>query len=150
MRQQQRSAIAIVAAGLLGGTGVGVAAAHLAQPAQHEAASPSAPAPAAGATTTNLAARINQLITGTQQMNRRLIASRHDLRRQLRELSRLRERAAAPHETALSGASLVSPPAVAPAPPSPPPAPHTTTGASGAGGTGDDGDDHHEQEHADD
>jgi hypothetical protein len=151
VKQQHRSAIAVVAASVLGGTGVAVAAVHLAAPAQQDASSPEVTAPAATATTaTDLARRIHDLIAGTHQMNSRLVTSRHDLARQLRELTRLRERAAAQRGTALSAGSVISPPVVVPAPPSPPPAAHTTTGASGTGRSADDPGDDTMKEHVDD
>jgi hypothetical protein len=172
VRQHHRSAIAVVAASLLGGTAVGVATAHLSDQSQHEAVSTSDPMPAATSATTDMAARIHDLLVDAHQMNSTLVTSRSELARQLRELTRLRQRAAADRVSAAATARAASPPAAVSAPPatqtttgasgaSPPPRSHTsgahrpprhhaTTGASGAGGRGGDHGDHGHREHGDD
>jgi hypothetical protein len=150
VKPHHRSAIAVVAASLLGGTGVSVAAAHLSAQTQQDAASTAEPAPAATATTTDLVGRIHDLIAGTHQMNSRLVVSRQVLARQLHELTRLREQAAAQRVTAMTTSAVTSARAVVPAPASPPPPVHTSTGASGASGSSDDQSDGPEQEHGDD
>jgi hypothetical protein len=175
VRQRHRSAIAVVAASLLGGTAVGAATAHLSGQTQQEAVSASDTAPAATAATADMGARIHELLLDAHQMNSTLVTSRSELVRQLRELTRLRQRVAADRVDTLTATPGAAPPAAAVSPPPPahtttgasgasapppahtttgasganPPPSHTTTGASGAGGTGGDHGEH-DKEHSDD
>ena len=114
MNYQQRSAVAIVVASLLGGTGAALAvtaradAGAEATTTQSESGSPNGATPAK-----NLVDSIQEVTSGTQRINRDLVAARKDLANQVREMARLR----AQSSTAVS--AVVAPPAAVQAAPPP-------------------------------
>ena len=118
MKHQHRSAIVIVVASVVGGTGPAWPQLRpCPAPASSHNPTPATTGLSDGSTArATLAARLREVVTGTDQLNRRLVAARHDLAQQSLDVTRLRTQTAAGSSSGSVGAvSPVAP--VAPARP---------------------------------
>lgn len=159
MKYQQRSAVAIVVASLVGGTGAAVAVTATSQSGAQATSTEATTSTSSGSgSAQDLRGRIQELLAGTDRMNHRIVTARKGLASQAQELRRLREQAAAPVTSVVAAPQAVQAPSVQPiAPP---------TGSTSAPSDDDeydddhgddhsddhddDGDDHHEDDHGDD
>src|SRR6187551_2525300 len=91
VKYQQRSAVAIVVASLLGGTGAAIAVTARAEAGGEASTTQVESGSSKGSTSAkDLVASIHEVTSGTQQINRDIVAARKALANQAGEMARLR------------------------------------------------------------